>query len=196
MRVSAGKCASSTSCTPFSHSGKPCTSISGILSQHCVKSLCCFGSIPVGQREYFFQSKRSALMIVISYTLTSSTSSHRMLRMNARTASAIVIATRPCEGRCTSISCEYLLTAVRAMHSWNSLKSSVAASLLAGSTSPTSSWSTDCERRKFQRHCASESATLKCSWFLRLTRSSPVISDSCVHRHSPTCPPGGWGDHG
>ena len=35
--------------------------------------------------------------------------------------------------------------------------------------------------------CGIDSATLKCSWFFRVVRSSPVISDSCVHRHSPTC---------
>ena len=34
--------------------------------------------------------------------------------------------------------------------------------------------------------CGIESATLKRSLFLAETRSSPVISDSCSHSHSPT----------
>ena len=116
----------------------------------------------------------------------STESSHSSTRMKARTASAIDIASRLCDGRCTSISCEYMLTAQRAMHSISSPKSSVAASDFSASTSPISCWSMDCERRKFQRTCGIESAALKWSCCFLPTRSSPVISDSCEQRHSPT----------
>jgi len=46
----------------------------------------------------------------------------------------MVMAMRPCEGRKTSIMFEYFWTAQRAMHSCNSLKSSVAASDFSAST--------------------------------------------------------------
>ena len=84
------------------------------------------------------------------------------------------------------IRCSYVLTAQRAMHSFSSSKSSVAESDCSASTSPTSSCSTACERRKFHRACASDSLALKVTCTRFATRSSSVICDSCARNHSPT----------
>ena len=75
-------------------------------------------------------------------------------------ASAIVMALRLCDGRKVVISCSYMLTAQRAMHSPSSAKSSVAMFDFSASTSPASTCSIVCERRKFQRHCGMESLAL------------------------------------
>ena len=67
----------------------------------------------------------------------------------------------------------YFSSASRATHSLNSSKSSVVISSVAVAW-PTVIWSIDCELRKANLACGSESDTLK---MLR-QRSSPVISES------------------
>ena len=99
MRISTEKCPCSVSCTPFSQSGKWWMSMRTMFSQHWHQSLCCACEKPGSILVCFCQSYRSALMTVASHMHISGDFSKKRFWIHERTASAMVIALRLCEGR-------------------------------------------------------------------------------------------------
>ena len=99
MFIRSGKRACRQLCTPFSHSGKWCMSMSIMPSQQWQKSVCCASVKPGSLGVSVLQSYRGARITVASHMHNSGDLTQSRFMIQLRTASAMLIACRRCEGR-------------------------------------------------------------------------------------------------